>query len=341
MRPVAARSSIWCARTEREGPAAERWEVRVLLSPAYRPSPPKLRLDPCSPVGRMERFLLGREQVEGDLAFPSCSSARMGGKTKKRGRVPVIDSAAKVAMLAALREGRRLDEVAAGYGVTLQAFYSARRRDPLFAAAWRDAHALSAEAERRRRHAEAQAQAEADAGDGTSIASNNRRLLQRRWLRHVRFDVERKGVFLACFAQSCDLAASAAAAGVCERTVHYHVRNDPAFADAFDLALREGYRRLEAESVRDRIMAQERIRAAMESAEAAGTPLPIAEDGAEFDRTMKLLARWERRDGQLGFRQVSLHRQRVWTFEEAIIDLDRKLDNLGVRLRARPPAGAG
>src|SRR5687768_10943513 len=108
----------------------------------------------------------------------------MGGKRKARGRRPVIDAAAKVAMLAALREGRRLDSVAASYGVTLQAFYSARRRDPLFAAAWRDAHQLSAEAERRA----AEAEAEAEAGDEVRIVPNNRRLLQRRKMRHVRFD---------------------------------------------------------------------------------------------------------------------------------------------------------
>ncbi|HEX8449203.1 MAG TPA: hypothetical protein VF652_06390 [Allosphingosinicella sp.] len=252
--------------------------------------------------------------------------------------MPVIDSAAKVAMLAALREGRRLDEVAASYGVTLQAFYSARRRDPLFAAAWRDAHSISAEAERR---LPVEAQGEAGACDRIQIASNNRRLLQRRWLRHVRFDSERKGVFLASFEQSCDLAAAAAAAGICERTVHYHLQRDRAFAEAFQAALKEGYRRLEAESVRQRLRAQARIRAAMEAAEAVGAPLPVAEEGVEFDRTMKLLARWDRRNGRLGFRTVSPERRRVWTFEEAIIDLDRKLDALGVRMRPLPPAGGG
>jgi hypothetical protein len=257
----------------------------------------------------------------------------MGTKRKGPGRRPIIDAAAKVAMLAAIREGRRLEELAAAYGVTLQAFYSARRRDPLFAAAWGNAHRISAEAERR--------PVEAEAGDGIRIASNNRRLLQQRWLRHVRFDSARKGVFLAFFAQSCDLAASAAAAGICERTVHHHLRSDPAFAEAFQSALEEGYRALEAESVRQRLKAQERIRAAMEAAEAAGLPIPVAEEGLEFDRTMKLLQRWERRDGRLGFRTVSPGRQRVWTFEESIALLDRKLDTLGLRLRASPPAGTG
>lgn len=269
-----------------------------------------------------------RTTIDGYSLFSLCSNDSMGGKRKSPGRKPIIDAAAKVAMLAALREGRRLDEVAAAYGVTLQAFYSARRRDPLFAAAWADAHALSAEAERRTPAAEA--------GDGMRIVSNNRRLMQRRWMRHVRFDERRKGIFLVHFAQSCDLLAAAAAAGVCERTVYYHLRFDRAFAEAFQVALEEGYRWLEAEAVRQRLEAQGRLRAAIEAAEAAGEPLPLAEDGLEFDRTMKLLARWDRRDGRLGRREVSLERRRVWTFEEAIVELDKKLTALGLRKGLAP-----
>lgn len=259
----------------------------------------------------------------------------MGGKRKSPGRRPAIDAGAKVAMLAALREGRRLDEVAAAYGVTLQAFYSARRRDPLFAAAWADAHALSAEAERR-------APGEAgETGGDMRIASNNRRAMQRRRMRHVRFDERRKGIFLAAFARSCDLLAAAAAAGICERTVYNHLRSDRAFAEAFQTALEEGYRWLEAEAVRQRLEAQKRLRAAIEEAEEAGEPLPIAEEGVEFDRSMKLLARWDRRDGRLGPRQVGHGRQRRWTFEESITLLDKKLRNLGLTGGDPPPERGG
>ena len=241
-------------------------------------------------------------------------------------------------MLAALREGRRLDEVAAGYGVTLQAFYVARRRDPLFAAAWADAHALSAEAERR--PSAERGVAGAAGGEGL-IASNNRRVMQRRKMRHVRFDARRKGVFLAGFERSCDVIAAAAAAGVCVRTVYYHLRRDPAFAEAFQAALEEGYERLEAESVRLRLEAQARLRSAREAAEAAGAPLPLAEEGVEFDRAMKLLARWDRQSGRLGRREVGHGRQRRWTFEEAIAALDRKLRNLGLSRASLRRKGAG
>lgn len=250
----------------------------------------------------------------------------MAGKRKSLGRRPIIDSAAKVAMLAALREGRRLDRVAAGYGVTLQAFYSARRRDPVFAAAWADAHALSAEAERRR----PAAGEPGEARDGTTVASNNRRLLQRRKLRHVRFDARRKGVFLARFERCCDLLAAASAAGVSERTVYNHLQKDPAFAEGFQAALEEGYLWLEAEAVRDRLEAQARLRSAIAAADAAGEAVPAAEEGLEFDRAMKLLARWDRGGGRLGPRQVCHGRRRRWTFDEAIEALGRKMRSLGL-----------
>ena len=268
----------------------------------------------------------------------------MGGKRKSRGRRPIVDAAAKVAMLAAVREGRRLDEIAAAYGVTLQAFYSARRRDPVFAAGWADAHSLSAEAERRcpstaPLRAVPLPETSSGRNDEARIASNNRRLLQRRKMRHVRFDERRKGIFLAHFARSCDLLAAAAAAGVCERTVYNH-RVDPAFAEAFQAALEEGYGWLESEAARQRLEAQQRLRAAMDEAEAAGNPLPLEEQGVEFDRTMKLLARWDRRHGRLGPREVRRGYPRSMSFEDAIILVDKALDNLGVR-RVPLPEGGG
>lgn len=256
----------------------------------------------------------------------------MGAK-RKPGRRPIIDAAAKVTMLAAVREGRQLGVVAACYGVTLQAFYSARRRDPVFAAAWRDAHALSAEAER--------LPAAWEDTDGIRITSNNRRLLQRRKMRHVRFDERRKGIFLACFARSCDLLAAAAAAGVCERTVYNHRRLDPAFAAEFQAMLEEGYARLQAEAARQQIEGQKRLRAAMEEAEANGDPLPLEEVGVDFDRTMKLLARWDRRCGPLGPREVRFGYQPGMGFEDAIVLLDRKLRNLGLRTGPTPVERAG
>lgn len=286
----------------------------------------------------------------------------MGGKRKTRGRRPIIDAAAKVAMLAAVREGRRLDEVASSYGVTLQAFYSARRRDALFAAAWADAHALSAEAERRCPSTtvppvplpgpstglqpvplpeQARGGMSSGRNDDLSIAPNNRRRLQRRKMRHVRFDARRKGAFLAHFAWSGDAIAAAAAAGVCERTVYNHRRSDPAFAGAFQAALDESYLWLEAEAARERLEAQRRLRAAVEEAERGGDPVPPEVQAAEFERTMKLLAHWRRRGGRLGAREVGRGRLRRMDFDDAMVLLKKRLDRLGIKVHLPPPEGAG
>jgi xanthine dehydrogenase accessory factor len=52
-----------------EGPAAKRWEVRVLLTQCYRPSPPKLRLGPSSPVKTGEGLVRLRRHLNVDTAL--------------------------------------------------------------------------------------------------------------------------------------------------------------------------------------------------------------------------------------------------------------------------------
>jgi hypothetical protein len=248
-----------------------------------------------------------------------------------------VDAAAKVAVLAAFREGRRLEEVADAFGVTTQAFYAARRRDKLFDAGWRAAHAAAAEAERRLAR-NGDAEPAAGGGEGEErIVPNNRRLLQRRKLRHVRFDEKRRALFLSHFRWSCDALAAAAEAGVCERTVYNHLRADPQFAEEYQAALAQGYLRLEAEALRQRLEAQKRLRAAMDAADAGTAPLPAGDVAAEFERVMKLLARWDRRHGPPGRRTVQPSAERAWTFDEAIVALDKRLRALGLRSADPPP----
>jgi hypothetical protein len=92
------------------------------------------------------------------------------------------------------------------------------------------------------------------------------------------------------------------------------------------------------ESVRQRLAAQERLREAIESSD----PVPLAgEIGAEFERVMKLLARWDRRDGRIGPRERSPGSERVATFEEAIVALDKALVAFGVRRGIIPPGEGG
>lgn len=239
-----------------------------------------------------------------------------------------IDAAAKTLFLEALRRGDRREDAAAEACFSLTAFYGARRRDPAFAAEWEAALAAPPAAERRVRAYEERGRRE------VRIACANRRLFQRR-RRYVRFDARAQEVFLAHFAANCDAEAAAAAAGVSPSTVSYHCRNDSEFAAAHEEALQAGYAWLEAEIVRCRLEAQARLRAAIAAA-GPGEPV-LADEGAEFDRVMRLLARHDRkpRRPERGFREGG--RRQKWTFDMAFHELQRRMRALG--LKKGPPPG--
>jgi hypothetical protein len=244
----------------------------------------------------------------------------------------LIDRAVKVRFLAALRAGAHRDEAAAQAGFSPRALYTARRRDPLFKLGWVWALELSAADERERERAarvreggaaDAGADAGADRdGEDVEIAPNNQRALQKRKVRSVRFGAARRKIFLAHFAGTADAFAAARAAGVSYSTVYDHRARDPQFAEDWDAALRQSYVLLEAESVRQRLAAQAKLRE---------TPEPTGEMAKEFERVMLLLARMDRRDGRIGMREVRHGRQRRWTFEEAMVALDKRLRSLGLR----------
>ena len=249
----------------------------------------------------------------------------MAGKDESNRTRRVIDAAAKAVFLAALRRGACREDAAAEAGFSLTGFYGARSRDPDFAAGWAEALAQTPAQERR-----AEAYAARDRGE-VRIAPANRRLLQRRRRRHVRFDARAQEVFLAHLAATCDTRASAAAAGVSHSTVDYHCRRHPAFAEAKAAALQEGYVQLEAEALRQRLAEQERLRAAMEAAEPMVPASLLAEQGAEFDRIMRLLARHDRKPRRAETRFKEGGRRQRMTFDDAIGLLERRLRNLGVR----------
>jgi hypothetical protein len=230
-----------------------------------------------------------------------------------------IDSAAKAAFLERLRQGDRRDDAAEAAGFSLMGFYGARARDPAFRAEWSAALAAPAAAGRRVRAYEERGE--------VRIAPANRRLYQRRRRRHVRFDATAQAIYLAHFSTNGDSRAAAAAAGVSPSTVRLHRKTDPAFREAHKQALAEAYEYLQVESVRQRLAAQQRLRAAIEAAEPARPPELAAEAAAEFDRTMKLLARLDRRP-----RRPDRHgpRHGRWTFDQAIALLEKRLDALGV-----------
>jgi hypothetical protein len=226
----------------------------------------------------------------------------MGGRFGNGGGRRLIGAGAKGAFVLALRGGARLDEAARAAGFSLPGMYAARARDPVFAAAWKDALAHSSAPR--------------------LIAANNKRGWQLRRMRQLVFTEERKQLFLEHFAGTCDAVAAAEAAGVTKSCVYKAAQRDPEFRAGWEEALAIGYASLEAEAVRQRLAMQERLRAGIE---------PKGEAPAEFERVMKLLARYERRGGRVGFHGPGEGRLARWSFDEAIEALDKKLRALGLR----------
>jgi hypothetical protein len=262
----------------------------------------------------------------------------MSGKDDSRPRRRLIDAAAKAAFLAGLRRGESREDAAFAAGFSLMGFYNVRARDPAFKAEWTAALAASAAAERRLR-AYAERDERLERGE-LRVCGANRRLYQRRWRRNVRFTAERQAVFLAHFALTCDTTAAAAAAGVHESTVSLHCRTDPAFAEAYARALRQGYVRLEAEALRMRLEAQRKLHAAIDAAGSAALPPALAaEVGAEFDRVMKLLARWDRQPRRSDSRFKPGGRRQRHSVDDAIAMLEKKLLGLGIPIVPFPPPG--
>jgi hypothetical protein len=230
-----------------------------------------------------------------------------------------IDVAAKGRFLKRLRAGASRIEAAAGSGFSWGAFYQVRRRDPIFHFAWLAALELSAVDQRDARRAAAMLEARRAGG---RIAGNNKRLLQlHKARRGFTFDERRQQLFLDYFAGTADEDAAADAAGVARQTVRAHMRRNPEFAALRDEALRFAYARLEAEAVRQRLAAQQRLRDNLE---------PTGEVAREFERVMKLLARYDRKDGRIGSRRHAASAGRAVTFDEAIRALDKALDGLGI-----------
>jgi hypothetical protein len=252
----------------------------------------------------------------------------MHGTLESRRPQRRIDAAAKAAFLAALRRGAPREDAAATAGFSLTGFYGQRRRDPAFATDWAQALAAPQAAVRRPKAYEERGE--------VRIAPANRRRLQRRRRPHVRFTQARKQLCLAELAATGDTKASARAAGVCEATVHNHRRSDRAFAEAYAEALAASYVMLEAAALHLGLMAQARLRHALDSAAPGERPAccPTCghrpDEAETFDRTMRLLARHDRKERrrERSFRPGG--RRQEWTFERSIEALDKYLNAMGV-----------
>ena len=122
------------------------------------------------------------------------------------------------AFVAALRGGALVEAAAREAGVAISTLYWRRKRDPLFAAAWDSAVALSAGAPGRR----------------------------------LRFGAGRRRRFLASFERSCNLAWACEETEVDPGTVYRHVGRDPGFERGCRAALARGVAQLERELAAER-----------------------------------------------------------------------------------------
>lgn len=237
-----------------------------------------------------------------------------------------IDEEARARFLESLRNGARPEQAAAEAGFPLRTLYDARKRDRVFRLSWEWARELAAIDERGGELALRTAE-----GEHVRIAPNRHRLLQRRCMSWIKFTEKRQQIYLDHFAGTADCDAAAAAAGVSAHAVDAHRRKHPEFAAVEKEALDLAYAKLEAEAVRQRLEAQRRLKENLE---------PTGELAQEFERVMKLLARYDRRGGHVGPRTVGPGHEQVASFEDAILALDSKLRALGVRRRLLPPPDA-
>lgn len=220
-----------------------------------------------------------------------------------------------------LRAGAARDDAAKAAGFSANAFYYARKHDPVFALAWGWAHALSA--------ADAHAARAVAALPGTGeIAPTGGRRLQRRTIRRARFDDRGKRRFLDHYAGTADAEAACAAAGIAYSTFTQHRRKDPEFRLACAEALAIAYADMEAESLRARREAQRNLRDGI---------CPAGEAAKEFERQMKLLERHDRKGGGISLREVGPGGQQRWSFDDAIALFGKKLRAYGLRRGIAPP----
>ncbi|HEY0413767.1 MAG TPA: hypothetical protein VGD66_11545 [Allosphingosinicella sp.] len=239
----------------------------------------------------------------------------------------LIDTGVKARFAAALRRGMSREAAAAAAGFPLKSFYGARARDPLFRLAWEWAMDLFAWYERTGRGVPPE-----EGGATVRIAPQGHRPLQRRRMSWVKFNESRQLIFLDHFAATADAGAAAAKAGVSIATVNAHRRRNPEFAAAWDEALAHAVALLEAEAVRQRLDAQRRLTENLN---------PTGEMTQEFERVIKLLARWDRKGGGFGPRPRPPVESQAWTFDDAIAALDKRLRALGLRKTGLPPPGGG
>jgi hypothetical protein len=129
-----------------------------------------------------------------------------------------------------------------------------------------------------------------DDEDHEKIMPNTNRRLQRARTRRKLFGVRRQEIFLDALAASCNVTASAAKADIGVGAVYAQRRKNPAFRDAWNVALEQGYARLEAALLEraGRGLDRPRIGGADEP---GGAETPVEPD---WDKAMDLLRQHRR-----------------------------------------------
>ena len=238
------------------------------------------------------------------------------------------------AFLFGLARGATVQGAAAAAGMSVATLYYRRKRCAVLAQAWREALAawdadLAGAADDAAGAADG---GEREAARGTIVRWHAGRGPMRKRKRPVEFDRKRKQAFLDHFAETCNLEASAAAAGVSLSAVYRALKTDPAFAEGFEEALKAGYLFLEAEAVRQQREAQQAYRIDPKGEAAAHS----------FERTMQLLREYKRPGGGIGRRAARQGDARSrWTFEEAMAALETKLKHFGVEIVEEEEPGPG
>ena len=171
--------------------------------------------------------------------------------------------------------------------------------------------------------------------EGLIVPGNRRRLQKRRSPRRRLFGPRLKARFLEHLAATCNVAASAAAAGVAVGTVYAHRAKDPAFRADWERALEQGYARLEAALL-------ERAIAGLDRTEIRGDLVvdgPEAVERVDWDRAMDLLR--QHRRGLIGLPAATARKPQRVPIEQVTAKLIRKFRALGVTLGAEAASGDG
>jgi hypothetical protein len=134
------------------------------------------------------------------------------------------------------------------------------------------------------------------------------------------FEAQRRALFLTAFEKSCNLRDACARTGVDPATVYRHIAGDPEFEQGCRGALERGSEALEREAERQRLASARGM--------IAHEIEPKGVMTRDFEEIMKLLARYERKDGSIGCRFVRHGRQRRWSFDDAITLLAQRLERM-------------